>query len=251
VNALLKLAQSWISPDCLPGAHALPVPGGRKGVKMAAEIIKVMIVDDHPMVRKGLALFVAGYPDMQLVAEASNAAEAGEKFDQYRPDVVLMDMVMPGGDGASAIANIRQRHPTAAIIALTSYGEEQLIEAALRAGAHGFLYKNVSVDELADAIRQVYRGRTILDPKAADVMLRLVSATDSPSPVPVKSDLSDRERDVLKLLVQGLTNKQIAVQLNLQPSTVKQYISKVLSKLNVQSRTEAVAVALQLGLLEQ
>ena len=216
---------------------------------MAIETIKVMIVDDHPMVRKGLAMFVTGYEDMQLVAEAGDATRAFELYEQQRPDVVLMDMVMPGGDGASAIAQIRQRYPLAAIIALTSFGDEQLIEAALRAGAHGFLYKNVSVDELADAIRQVHRGRTILDPKAADVMLRLVSGTE---PLPaLKSDLSERENAVLQLVAQGLANKQIAAQLKLQPSTVKQYISNILSKLNVQSRTEAVASALKLGLIEQ
>ena len=217
---------------------------------MAQSQIKVMIVDDHPMVRKGLAMFVAGYEDMQLVAETGNAANALELYESQRPDVVLMDMVMTEQDGATTIAQIRQAHPTAAIIALTSFGEEQLIEAALRAGARGFLYKNVSVDELAEAIRQTYRGRTILDPKASEVMLRLVSGSDSPLPVTLKSDLSEREHMVLTLLARGLTNKQIAAQLQLQPSTVKQYISNILSKLNVQSRTEAVSAALKLGLIK-
>lgn len=218
---------------------------------MTQEIIKIMIVDDHPMVRKGLAMFVAGYDDMQLVAETGEATNALELYESHQPDVVLMDMVMAEQDGATTIAQIRQAHPSAAIIALTSFGEEQLIEAALRAGARGFLYKNVSVDELAEAIRQTHRGRTILDPKASEVMLRLVSGSDSPPPAPHKSELSEREHAVLTLLARGLTNKQIAAQLQLQPSTVKQYTSNILSKLNVQSRTEAVAMALKQGLLKR
>jgi two-component system, NarL family, response regulator LiaR len=217
---------------------------------MSDEMIKVMIVDDHPMVRKGLVMFVSGFADLKLVGEAGNAAEALEMYRRERPDVVLMDMVMPDEGGAVAISRIRQEFPAAAIIALTSFGEDRLIEAALRAGARGFLYKTVSVDELAEAIRQTHRGRTILDPKASDVMLRLVSGSDSPVASPIKSELSERERDVLRLLVRGLTNKQIAVQLAIKPSTVKQYTSNILAKLNVQSRTEAVSAALKLGLIE-
>lgn len=218
---------------------------------MSGELIKVMVVDDHPMVRKGLVMFVGGFADMQLVGEAADAASALEMYRQEHPDVVLMDMVMPDEGGASAISRIRQEFPEAAIIALTSFGEDHHIEAALRAGARGFLYKTVSVEELADAIRQIHRGRTILDPKASDVMLRMVSGGESSPPSLPQSALSERESDVLRLLVEGLTNKQIAVRLDLRPSTVKQYISNILSKLKVQSRTEAVAAALKLGLLEK
>ncbi len=218
---------------------------------MSNELIKVMVVDDHPMVRKGLVMFVDGFADMQLVAEAADAVSALEMYRREQPDVVLMDMVMPDESGASVISRIRQEFPAAAIIALTSFGEDHLIESALRAGARGFLYKTVSVEELADAIRQIHRGRTILDPKASDVMLRMVSGEEaSPTSLP-QSALSERENDVLRLLVEGLTNKQIAARLDLRPSTVKQYISNILSKLNVQSRTEAVAATLKLGLLER
>lgn len=218
---------------------------------MNESAIKIMVVDDHPMVRKGLSMFISGFSDMELVGEAANAAAALEIYRRERPDVVLMDLVMPEGDGASAIQRIRQEFPQAAIIALTSFGEEHLIQAALRAGARGFLYKTVSVDELAQAIRQVHQGRAILDPKASDVMLRMVSSSTWRQAPELDSELSERENQVLQLLVEGLTNKQIAAQLQLRPSTVKQYISNILAKLHAQSRTEAVAAALKMGLIEK
>lgn len=165
---------------------------------MPDEIIKVMIVDDHPMVRKGLVMFVGGFVDLKMVGEAADAASALEIYRREQPDVVLMDMVMPDEGGASAISRIRQEFPTAAIIALTSFGEDHLIEAALRAGARGFLYKTVSVEELADAIRQTHRGRTILDPKASEVMLRMVSGTESTPQTAPQSNLSERENKVLR-----------------------------------------------------
>ncbi|PWH13957.1 MAG: DNA-binding response regulator [Anaerolineae bacterium] len=207
-----------------------------------------MVVDDHPMVRKGLSMFISGFSDLQLVGEAANAAAALELYRRERPDVVLMDLVMPEEDGASIIHRIRQEFPQAAMIALTSFGEEHLIQAALRAGARGFLYKTVSVDELAQTIRQVHQGRAILDPKASDVMLRMISSSTWHQ-APELDELSERENQVLQLLVEGLTNKQIAAQLQLRPSTVKQYISNILAKLHAQSRTEAVAAALKMGLI--
>lgn len=215
---------------------------------MPNETIKILIVDDHPMVRKGLAMFVNGSEGLRLVGEASNMQDALDLYEREQPDVVLMDMVLPETSGADIIRKIRQRDSEAAIIALTSFGEEKIIKDALQAGARGFLYKNVSVEELAEAIRQVHMGRTILDTKASDVMLKMVNASDSPEPASTKTDLSQREYDVLQLLIQGLTNKQIATQLDLQPSTVKQYVSNIIAKLGVQSRTEAVAVALKLDL---
>ena len=212
------------------------------------DVIKIMIVDDHPMVRKGLAMFVNGSDGLQLIGEAGNAKDALSLYKRELPDVVLMDMVLSETSGANIIRRIRQINPEAAIIALTSFGEEKIIKDALQAGARGFLYKSVGVDELAEAIRQVHMGRTILDAKASDVMLEIVGASDSLGPASSKADLSQRENDVLQFLIQGLTNKQIATQLDLRPSTVKQYVSNILSKLGVQSRTEAVAVALKLGL---
>ena len=212
------------------------------------DVIKIMIVDDHPMVRKGLAMFVNGSDGLQLIGEAGNAKDALSLYERKLPDVVLMDMVLSETSGANIIRRIRQINPEAAIIALTSFGEEKIIKDALQAGVRGFLYKSVGVDELGEAIRQVHMGRTILDAKASDVMLEIVGASDSLGPASSKADLSQRENDVLQFLIQGLTNKQIATQLDLRPSTVKQYVSNILSKLGVQSRTEAVAVALKLGL---
>jgi NarL family two-component system response regulator LiaR len=215
---------------------------------MTKKQIKVLIVDDHLMVRKGLALLVSGFKDLQMVGEASNAESAIKLFESGKPDVVLMDMVMPDVSGAEAIRRIKQIHAGAIIIALTSFGEEELIKEALRAGARGFLYKNVSVNELADAIRQAHKGRVVLDPKASEVMLRIVSESNS---APIKSELSEREHEVLQLLAQGLTNKQIALRLGIQLSTAKQYVSNIFAKLEVKSRAEAATTALRLGLIKQ
>jgi two-component system, NarL family, response regulator LiaR len=218
---------------------------------MTAEIITVLVVDDHPVVRKGLVTFINSFPDLKLVGDAEDAASALELYRRERPQVVLMDLLLPDMDGAAATRRIRQEFPEAAILVLSASGDEDLIEAALRAGARGFLSKMISLDELADAIRQVHRGRMILDARASEVMLRRVSAPDASSSASLKSELSEREQAVLVLLAEGLTNKQIAGQLNIQLSTVKQYIGNILSKLHVRSRTEAVALALKQGLLER
>jgi two-component system, NarL family, response regulator LiaR len=218
---------------------------------MTTEIITVLIVDDHPVVRKGLAMFINSFADLKLVGEAEDAASALEIYRRERPQVVLMDLLLPDIDGAGATRRIRQEFPEAVILALSASGDEELIEAVLRAGARGFLSKLISVVELAEAIRQVRRGQIILDARAAVVMQRLFNAPDSPAPASIKAGLSEREQAVLALLVEGQTNQQIAMRLNIQLSTVKQYISNILAKLHVRSRTEAAAVALKLGLVEK
>ena len=217
---------------------------------MPKKMIKVMIVDDHPMVRKGLSMFIDSSPNLQLAGEAGDFESALSIYTLEKPDVILMDMVLNNASGTDVIREIRKEDSHAAIIALTSFDDEKLVKEALRAGARGFLYKNVSIDELADAIRQVYLGRMILDPRASALMLDLVNESDAGQLAPVKMALSQRENDVLHFLVQGLTNKQIASQLELQPSTIKQYISNIFSKLGVQSRTEAATLAFKLGLVE-
>lgn len=215
-------------------------------------MISILIVDDHPMVRQGLAAFVASSGDLRLLGQAASAAEALTLYRQLRPDVVLMDMVMPEVDGPTGIAQIRAEFPNAVVIALTSFGEEHLIARALQAGARGFLYKTIGISELVDAVRQVAQGRTILDPKASQVLLRLLSGTFIlPETELSKPKLSDGERQVLGYLSEGLTNKQIAARMRIRPSTVKQYLVGLFNKLQVRSRAEAVATAMKMGLFEK
>jgi NarL family two-component system response regulator LiaR len=206
--------------------------------------IRVMLVDDHTMVRRGLATFLMVYDDLKLVGEAENGADAIRLCAEILPDVVLMDMVMPGMDGVSATRAIRQQFPTVQVIALTSFKEGELIRNALEAGAIGYLLKDVSTEELARAIRAAHGGRATLSPDVAQV---IVSASRQP-PKP-GLDLTKRERAVLALLVEGLNNTQIAAKLTVSPSTVKSHVSNILSKLGVSSRTEAVTLALRQGLV--
>jgi two-component system NarL family response regulator len=218
--------------------------------KVKAKRIKVLIVDDHLMVRKGLALLISEFKDLQLVGEASNAIDAIELFKRERPDVTLMDMVLPDTCGAKIIRSIKKIQKDAAVIALTSFGEEDLITEAIRAGARGFLYKNISVEELAEAIRKVHAGQVVLDPKASDVLLKFFSKAEGISAVEAVPDFSERELTILQLLAQGLTNKQIAARLEIEVPTVKQYLGKIFPKLKAQSRTEAVASAMRQKLIK-
>lgn len=202
--------------------------------------IRVMLVDDHTMVRKGLTTFLNAFDDMLLVGEAENGAAAMKLCSEVLPDVVLMDMVMPDMDGAAATSEIRRKHPQVQILVLTSFKEGDLIKKALEAGAIGYLLKDVTADDLARAIRAAHAGRATLSPEAAQ---SLVETTNLP-PVP-GLDLTEREREVLSLMVDGLSNIQISVKLGVSASTVKSHVSNVLSKLGVVSRTEAVSLALR------
>jgi len=203
-------------------------------------LIRVVVVDDYLMVRQGISTFLSVFDDLQLVGEAQDGESAIEICGQAQPDVVLMDLVMPGVDGPTTIRSIRQKYPNIKIIALTSYKDEELVIKAIDAGAIGYLIKDVSAEELAEAIRSAHAGRSSLSNEAA---LALVHAADHP--IPTGHDLTDRERDVLRLMVRGLTNTQIAKELFVSPSTIKTHVSSILSKLDVASRSEAVALAVR------
>lgn len=205
--------------------------------------IRVMLVDDHTMVRRGLATFLKVYDDLQLAGEAENGEAAIQLCAEVMPDVILMDMSMPVMDGATATHAIRQQFPQIQVIALTSFKEGKVIQKALEAGAIGYLLKDVSADDLARAIRAAYVGRVTLSPEAAQA---LVETANLP-PVP-GLDLTEREREVLTLMIEGLNNTQIAGRLTVSPSTIKSHVSHVLSKLGVTSRTEAVTLALRNGI---
>lgn len=200
--------------------------------------IRVMLVDDHEMVRKGLELFLKAFDDLELVGTAGSGAAAIQLCSEVLPDVILMDIAMPEMDGVVAIRAIRQQFPEIQMIALTSFIEGNLVKNALEAGAIAYLLKDVSADELAGAIRGAHSGRATLSPDAAQA---LVQSSNQP-PVP-DYDLTEREREVLALLVEGLNNTQIAEKLTVSPSTVKSHISSILSKFGVATRTEAVTLA--------
>ena len=202
--------------------------------------IRVMLVDDHTMVRKGLATFLKVFDDLQLVGEAENGAAAIQLCGEILPDVVLMDMVMPDMDGAAATRAIRQQFPQVQVIALTSFKEGELIKKALEAGAIAYLLKDVSADDLVWAIRSAQAGRATLSPEAAQALVETANQPPTPG-----LDLTEREREVLALMVEGLNNTQIAGRLTVSPSTIKSHVSNVLSKLGVASRTEAVTLALR------
>jgi len=207
--------------------------------------IRVMLVDDHAVVRSGLSAFLMAFDDLELVGEAENGRQAVQRAAALQPDVILMDLVMPEMDGAAATRQIREAYPHIQVIALTSFREDALVQAALQAGAISYLLKNVSADELAQAIRAAHAGRSTLAPEAAQVLIQ--AATRPATPV---FELTERERDVLIWMVRGLSNNEIAAKLVVSPSTVKFHVSNILSKLGVSSRTEAVAFALQQRLVE-
>jgi NarL family two-component system response regulator LiaR len=204
-----------------------------------AERIRVLIVDDHAVVRSGLATFLQAYEDFELVGEAGDGGEALRVCAKAAPHVVLMDLLMPEMDGIAATRAIRQRHPGVQVIALTSFQDQARVQAALDAGALGYLLKNVSADDLARAIRSARVGRPTLAPEATQALIH--AARQPPAP---GHDLTPREREVLALMARGLNNAEIAKRLVVNRSTAKFHVSNILAKLGAASRTEAVALAL-------
>ena len=207
---------------------------------MTDKVIRVMIVDDHAVVRGGLSKFLMVNPDLELVGEAESGEEAVILAQRLRPDVVLMDLKMGGIDGVTATRQVREKCPGCRVIVLTSFAEDNMVQGALQAGAIGYLLKNVTVAELAAAIRSAYAGRMTLSSEATEV---LVHSTTQPV---VKGDeLTDREREVLGLLVEGLSNQEIADKLFLGIGTVKFHVRNIYSKLGVDNRVAAVTLAMQ------
>lgn len=205
--------------------------------------IRVLIVDDHKVVRQGLRLFLRVDPDIEIVGEAANGAEAVERARQLAPDVVLMDILMPVMDGIAATAAIRKEHPEIEVLGLTSILEDSAVVEIMRAGAIGYLLKDLDGDDLCRAIRAAAAGQVQLAPEA---FARLMRELRPPEQIEI---LTEREQDVLRLLGQGQSNKQIARSLHLREETVKTHVSKILHKLGVQSRTQAVLYAMRNGLM--
>lgn len=209
-----------------------------------SETIRVLVVDDHGMVRRGLAAFLKTYPDLSLVGEAANGREAITACAQTHPDVVLMDLMMPEIDGPTAIQTIKAQWPDIQVIALTSFPKRELVQEALQAGAISYLLKNVTSTDLAEAIRGALAGRSTLAPEATLALLQ--SENDQLQP---GSDLTPREMEVLDLMVEGLSNPEIANSLSISRSTARAHVSQILSKLGVTNRAEAIVLAFRSGLV--
>jgi NarL family two-component system response regulator LiaR len=203
------------------------------------EKIRVLIVDDHTVVREGLTAMLDVHPELTLVGEAPDGSLAIELCGRLKPNVILMDLMMPEVDGVTAIRSIMATHPEMRILALTSFMENEMLQAALDAGAVGFLLKNISAKELVEAIKAASKGKPSLAPEATQALIQ--AATSPPS---LGHDLTPREIDVLNHLVEGLTNAEIAQRLGIKPSTAKNHIKSIMSKLGAVSRTEAATLAL-------
>ncbi len=207
--------------------------------------IRLMIVDDHVVVRSGLSAFLLAYDDLRLVGEAGNGEEGVRLCRQIQPDVVLMDLVMPGMDGIAATKAIKDYCPQTQVIALTSFGEDERVQAVLKAGAIGYLLKNVSAQELVAAIRNAAAGKPTLSTEATRAVIRASTGPQTPG-----VELTEREREVLVLMAKGLNNSQIAEQLVISASTTKFHVSNILTKLGASTRTEAVALAVRNHLVD-
>lgn len=205
--------------------------------------IRILIVDDHSVVRKGLRFFLNMDPEFEIVAEAVNGEQGLYLAREYKPDVVLMDILMPVMDGITATAAIRRELPDTEVIALTSVLEDEKVIGAVRAGAIGYLLKNAEPDDLARAIKAAAAGQVQLSPEAASRLMREVRAPETPE------TLSERETEVLRLIAHGRSNKEIAQALTLSEKTVKTHVSNILGKLGVPSRTQAALYAVQIGLV--
>jgi two-component system, NarL family, response regulator LiaR len=213
-----------------------------------AEPVRVLLVDDHAVVRQGLRAFLQLQPDIEVVGEAGGGEAAVAAAADARPDVILMDLVMPEGDGVAAIRALAAASPGTRVLVLSSFGDDERLFAAMQAGAAGYLLKDVEPDALAAAVHEVHRGRPALHPEVAARLMR--RAADAVVPAePAAEHLTPREREVLQLVVEGYANKQIARRLRITEKTVKTHVSSILQKLGVPDRTAAAVLAIRQGLV--
>jgi DNA-binding NarL/FixJ family response regulator len=211
---------------------------------VADKIIRVLLVDDHQVVRRGLRTFLEIQDDIEVVGEAADGAEGVARSEELRPDVVLMDIKMPGTDGIEALRKLRELENPAKVLIVTSFTEQRTVVPALRAGASGYVYKDVDPDALAGAIRSVYAGHVLLQPEVAGALL---AQEDAGGGTGRGSTLTEREREVLGLIADGRSNREIARALVLSEKTVKTHVSNILMKLDLSDRTQAALWAVRHG----
>lgn len=204
------------------------------------QTIRVLVVDDHQLAQKGMDYFLAAFPDLELVGAASDGADALRLCEQLLPDVVLMDVKMPELDGIAATRQIASRFPEVRVIMLSSFDDPETVRQALKVGARGYLLKSISPLDLAQAVRAVYRGRSAMSPEATDALVQAARGAE-----PATAELTPRERDVLRLLMQGCSNQRIAEELMVSRATVKFHMASIMAKLGVSSRAEVMALAFQ------
>jgi len=209
------------------------------------DTIRIILVDDHDMVRRGLAVFLSAFNDMQLVGEAADGDEALALVEETQPDVVLMDVLMPGLDGIEATRQIKRQYPQVQVLLLSSSSDEDMVKSGIQAGALGYVLKNITAQELAKAVRDAYHGQPTLSPAAMQALVAVTARPPEPD-----YHLTEREQELLGLLVKGLSNPEMAEYLTISLSTVKFHISSILAKLGASSRTEAVTIALEKHLVD-
>ncbi|MDI5963067.1 response regulator [Streptantibioticus silvisoli] len=218
--------------------HPAPADGG---------VIRVLLVDDHQVVRRGLRTFLEVQPDIEVVGEAADGAEGAARAAELRPDVILMDVKMPGTDGIEALRLLREAGDRAQVLVVTSFTEQRTVVPALRAGAAGYVYKDIDPGALADAIRSVHAGHVLLQPEVAEALLTLDGSGPAAGTRGRGATLTDREREVLCLIADGRSNREIARALVLSEKTVKTHVSNILMKLDVSDRTQAALWAVRHG----
>jgi DNA-binding NarL/FixJ family response regulator len=218
--------------------HPAPADGG---------VIRVLLVDDHQVVRRGLRTFLEVQPDIEVVGEAADGAEGAARAAELRPDVILMDVKMPGTDGIEALRLLREAGDRARVLVVTSFTEQRTVVPALRAGAAGYVYKDIDPGALADAIRSVHAGHVLLQPEVAEALLTLDGSGPAAGTRGRGATLTDREREVLCLIADGRSNREIARALVLSEKTVKTHVSNILMKLDVSDRTQAALWAVRHG----